>query len=84
MLLQATPRVMLTFLVILIASAAAWGQSKVTQQYRIIPIKDMSEDVEVLYGAPAQLSLPMKPQKEQFNLHKFAGWEGCRAQRRPR
>jgi len=48
----------LTSLLILIASAGALAQSRENQQYRIIPIKDMSQDVEVLYGDPEKVGEP--------------------------
>lgn len=55
MLMKAMPRAALTSLVILIASVAGLGQSKKTRQHRIIPIKPMSQDVEVLYGDPEKV-----------------------------
>ena len=57
-MMQAMPRVALTSLVILIASMAGLGQSKENQQYHIIPIKDMSQDVEVLFGDPEKVGEP--------------------------
>src|SRR6185295_15402178 len=51
-------RALLTSVVILITSVGALGQSKETQQYRIVPIKDMSQDVEVLYGDPEKVGDP--------------------------
>lgn len=58
MLLQAMPRVALVLLMILITSVGALGQSKKTQQERIIPIRIMSQDVEVLYGDPEKVGEP--------------------------
>ena len=51
-------RAALTSLVILIASVAGLAQSEETRQYRIIPIKVMSQDVEVLYGDPEKVGAP--------------------------
>ena len=45
-------------MVILIASFMGFAQSADTRQHRIIPIKPMSEDVEVLYGDPAKVGEP--------------------------
>jgi quercetin dioxygenase-like cupin family protein len=56
--MKAMSRAALTSLVILIASIAGLGQSKEAQQYRIIPIKVMSQDVEVLYGDPEKVGEP--------------------------
>src|SRR6266576_1200764 len=58
MLIRAMLVVMLTCLIILCTSIAGLGQSKETRQYRIIPIKVMSEDVEVLYGDPEKVGEP--------------------------
>jgi len=58
MLMKAMPKAALTSLVILIASVAGLGQSKETRQHRIIPIKLMSQDVEVLYGDPEKVGEP--------------------------
>lgn len=58
MLTRAISSAALTSLLILIASAGALGQSHENQQYRIIPIKDMSQDVEVLYGDPEKVGEP--------------------------
>ena len=48
----------LTFLTILTASIAGAGQTVETRQHRIIPIKVMTEDVEVLYGDPEKVGEP--------------------------
>jgi quercetin dioxygenase-like cupin family protein len=48
----------LTFLTILMASVAGAGQTVETRQHRIIPIKPMTEDVEVLYGDPDKVGEP--------------------------
>ena len=48
----------ITALVILGAAAAASGQATETRQHRIIPIRAMSEDVEVLYGDPEAVGQP--------------------------
>ena len=45
-------------LVILLASLSALGQSKETRQARIIPIKFMTQDVEILYGDPEKVGEP--------------------------
>jgi quercetin dioxygenase-like cupin family protein len=58
MLLQAMLRVALSSLLFLMASILAFAQSKETQQYRIIPMKVMSQDVEVLYGDPEKVGEP--------------------------
>ena len=58
MLTRAISSAALTSLLILIASAGALGQSHENQKYRIIPIKDMSQDVEVLYGDPEKVGEP--------------------------
>jgi quercetin dioxygenase-like cupin family protein len=58
MLLRTISSAALTSLLILIASVSALGQSQGHQQYRIIPIKDMSQDVEVLYGDPEKVGEP--------------------------
>ena len=58
MLTRAISSAALTSLLILIALAGALGQSHENQKYRIIPIKDMSQDVEVLYGDPEKVGEP--------------------------
>lgn len=58
MLTRAMSSAALTSLLILIASAGTLAQSRENQQYRIIPIKDMSQDVEVLYGDPEKVGEP--------------------------
>jgi hypothetical protein len=45
-------------LVILCAWAAASGQSEETHQNRMIPLRPMSQDVEVLYGDPNAVGEP--------------------------
>jgi quercetin dioxygenase-like cupin family protein len=57
-LMQAMLRMTLTVVVILITGVAGLGQAKDTRQYRIIPIKVMAEDVEVLYGDPEKVGEP--------------------------
>ena len=57
-MIKAISRAALTSVVILIASVGALGQSKETRQPRIIPIKVMSEDVEILYGDPEKVGEP--------------------------
>jgi len=52
------PKAALTLMVILIASFMGFAQFADTRQHRIIPIKPMSEDVEVLYGDPAKVGEP--------------------------
>src|ERR1051326_5366295 len=51
-------RLILVSLVILIAAVAGMGQSRDTRQSRIVPIKAMSEDVEVLSGDPEKVGEP--------------------------
>jgi quercetin dioxygenase-like cupin family protein len=58
MLRKAMSRAAHTSLVILIAAITGWSQSQETRQYRIIPIKEMSQDVEVLYGDPEKVGEP--------------------------
>jgi len=58
MSMKAMPRMAATSLVILIASVAGLGQSEETRQTRIIPIRPMSQDVEVLYGDPNAVGEP--------------------------
>src|SRR5678815_4088340 len=58
MLTRAISRAVLTSLAILIASVGAMGQSRETRQARIIPIKVMSQDVEILYGDPEKPGEP--------------------------
>lgn len=58
MLMKALSRVALISLLTLIASAAASGQSEETRHHRIIPIKKMSQDVEILYGDPEKVGEP--------------------------
>jgi quercetin dioxygenase-like cupin family protein len=58
MVIQTMPRVALMLSVILVALVGALGQAKETRQYRIIPIKDMSQDVEILYGDPEKVGEP--------------------------
>ena len=58
-MLKQLPRgMMLTCLMIFCTAIAGLGQSKQTRQYRIVPIKVMSEDVEVLYGDPEKVGEP--------------------------
>jgi quercetin dioxygenase-like cupin family protein len=57
MLMKATPKA-LTSLVILFASVAGLSQSKEALEHRIIPIRPMSQDVEVLYGDPEKVGEP--------------------------
>jgi quercetin dioxygenase-like cupin family protein len=56
--MKAISKAALMLLVILVASIAGLGQPKETRQYRIVPIKVMSEDVEVLYGDPEKVGEP--------------------------
>lgn len=58
MLTRTMQGVTLTCLMIFCTSIAGLGQSQETRQYRIIPIKVMSEDVEVLYGNPEKVGEP--------------------------
>jgi quercetin dioxygenase-like cupin family protein len=58
MLMKAMQKPALTSLVILIASVAGLSQSNEARQHRIIPIRPMSTDVEVLYGDPEAVGEP--------------------------
>ena len=58
MLTRAISRAVLTSLAILIASVGVMGQSREPRQARIIPIKVMSQDVEILYGDPEKVGEP--------------------------
>jgi mannose-6-phosphate isomerase-like protein (cupin superfamily) len=51
-------RVAVTCLVFLVTSAPASGQITMTPGHRIIPIRPMSQDVEVLYGDPEEVGKP--------------------------
>jgi quercetin dioxygenase-like cupin family protein len=57
-LMKAMSTAALLSLVSLIALIGASGQSKEPSRYRIIPIKAMSQDVEVLYGDPEKVGQP--------------------------
>ena len=58
MLTENISRVALVALLTLAASAAASGQTKETREHRVIPIRPMTEDVEVLYGDPEKAGAP--------------------------
>jgi quercetin dioxygenase-like cupin family protein len=58
MLTRTMHGVTLTCLIIFCTAIAGSAQSKETRQYRIIPVKAMSEDVEVLYGDPEKVGEP--------------------------
>ena len=58
MLIRTMQGVTLTSLIIFCTAIAGSAQSKETRQYRIIPVKVMSEDVEVLYGDPEKVGEP--------------------------
>jgi len=45
-------------LLLVVAPAAASGQPKETREHRVIPIKPMSQDVEILYGDPEKEGEP--------------------------
>jgi quercetin dioxygenase-like cupin family protein len=51
-------RAALMVLITLVASNAASGQSKETREHRVVPIRPMTEDVEVLYGDPEAAGEP--------------------------
>src|SRR5688500_18882349 len=55
-----------TSLMILIASVAGLRQSTETRQHCIIPIRPMSEDVEVLYGDPNGVGEPFVMRIREF------------------
>ena len=57
MLMKATPTA-LAFLMILLASVAGVSQSNEALRHRIIPIRPMSQDVEILYGDPEKVGEP--------------------------
>lgn len=57
-MLKALCRVALLPLVFHIALAAGSGQSIETHQHRIIPIRPMTQDVEILYGDPEKAEEP--------------------------
>ena len=57
MLKKATSRLVPIFLLTVIASAAS-AQSKETREHRIVPIRPMTADVEVLYGDPEKEGEP--------------------------
>jgi quercetin dioxygenase-like cupin family protein len=48
----------LSFLTISSASRVGSGQSTKTEEHRIIPIRQMSQDVEILYGDPEKVGEP--------------------------
>ena len=52
------PKAAFTLMIILIASFTAFSQTGEARQHRIIPIKPMTEDVEVLYGDPEKVGEP--------------------------
>ena len=58
MLMKAMTKSALTSLVILIASVTGLSQSNEARRQRIIPIRPMSQDVEVLYGDPEAVGEP--------------------------
>ncbi len=58
MLAKTISRVGLIALSAVVASAAAAGQSKETREHRIIPIRPLTQDVEVLYGDPEAAGEP--------------------------
>lgn len=51
-------RAELSILIIFVVYTAAAGQSQPTREHRIVPIKPMAEDVEVLYGDPEAAGEP--------------------------
>jgi quercetin dioxygenase-like cupin family protein len=56
--IEAMVKLALTFLLALAANAAGGSQPKEEQQHRIIPIRKMSHDVEILYGDPEKAGEP--------------------------
>ena len=52
MLMKSVPAAALFVVLTLAVSSAASGQSKETREKRVIPLRPMTEDVEVLYGDP--------------------------------
>ncbi len=58
MLMKTRFNAALIVLLTLVASAAASGQSKETREHRVIPIRPMTEDVEILFGDPAAAGEP--------------------------
>ncbi len=66
MLMKTRFNAALIVLLTLVASAAASGQSKETRERRVIPIKPMTEDVEVLYGDPEAAGEPFVMRIREF------------------
>ena len=58
MLTKAVSKLAAIFLLTVVTSATASAQSKETRETRIIPIKPMTEDVEILYGDPEKEGEP--------------------------
>lgn len=58
MLTQGLRRATLSFLVVLVASAAGSAQSLETKQHRIVPLQPLSEPFEVIYGDPEAAGEP--------------------------
>src|SRR4028119_1589021 len=58
MLMKTRSNAALIVLLTLCASAAASAQSKETREHRIIPIRPMTQDVEILYGGPEAAGEP--------------------------
>jgi len=57
-LMKAMSKVALIFLLTLVVLAPGTTQSQERRQHRLIPIKPMSQDVEVLYGDPEKVGEP--------------------------
>jgi len=55
---KAVSRLAPSFLLSVIVSAGASAQSKGTREHRIVPIRPMTEDVEILYGDPEKEGEP--------------------------
>ena len=58
MLTKAVSRVAMSVFLVLTGSATASDDSKALTEHRIIPIRSMSEDVEILYGDPEAVGEP--------------------------
>ena len=56
--MKAMSRVALLPLLILITSVTGLGQPKETRQHRIIPLRPLSQDFEVIYGDPEAVGEP--------------------------
>lgn len=58
MLIKAMIKLVVTCSIVFTVSGTTQGQSADSRQHRIIPIKPMSQDVEILYGDPEKVGEP--------------------------